>query len=38
MEEVIVTVSTLEGYCGLEGQTCRGAYKYVGVLDRWGGI
>ena len=38
LKEVILTVSTLGGSCGLERQTCRAAYKYVGVLDRCGGI
>ena len=38
LKEVILTVSALGGCCGLERQTCRAAYKYVGVLDRCGGI
>ena len=38
LKEVILTVSVLGGCCGLERQTCRAAYKYVGVLDRCGGI
>ena len=38
LKEVILTVSVLGGCCGLERQTCMAAYKYVGVLDRCGGI